>query len=193
MTRWRLAQGLIKLRNQLNQAWPGRSKASDGSIGDSAHAERVSDHNPNAQGVVTAIDVTHDPTHGVDGHLLSETLIKDSRTKYVIFAGRIWKARTGVWEQYFGSNQHNHHVHISISEARSDVDRDWILPGPVELRTVRRGSQGAEVITLQQKLKITVDGTFGPSTEKAVRLFQSDHGLTADGVVGPATWAALKG
>ena len=37
-----------------------------------------------------------------------------------------------------------------------------------------------------------VDGDFGQATEKAVKQFQKDHGLTADGVVGEKTWAALE-
>src|SRR6266542_3302920 len=95
---WRLAKALEQLRLQINTSFPLRSKVSDGSIGDTAHSNRASDHNPNAAGVVTAIDVTHDVAHGVDGHTLSRQLIKDKRTKYVIFSGEIWKARTGKWE-----------------------------------------------------------------------------------------------
>ena len=36
-----------------------------------------------------------------------------------------------------------------------------------------------------------VDGDFGPATEKAVRQFQQDWGLTVDGVIGQKTWAML--
>ena len=36
-----------------------------------------------------------------------------------------------------------------------------------------------------------IDGVFGPSTEKAVREFQENAGLTTDGIVGPSTLAAL--
>lgn len=38
-----------------------------------------------------------------------------------------------------------------------------------------------------------VDGIFGPVTLKAVKHFQSTHGLDPDGMVGPLTWAALGG
>lgn len=57
--------------------------------------------------------------------------------------------------------------------------------------TLRRGSEGAEVRTLQAKLHVAVDGSFGPKTEAAVRTFQSTHNLVPDGIVGPKTWAAL--
>lgn len=55
---------------------------------------------------------------------------------------------------------------------------------------------GADVRTLQDALvregyPITTDSVFGPTTETAVKLFQSAHGLKADGLVGPATRAAL--
>jgi peptidoglycan hydrolase-like protein with peptidoglycan-binding domain len=62
------------------------------------------------------------------------------------------------------------------------------------LPTLRRGSKGAEVKIVQQKLGLLpVDGSFGPATEAGVKNFQARNGLTPDGVVGPKTWAALMG
>lgn len=63
--------------------------------------------------------------------------------------------------------------------------------------SLRRGSRGDQVITLQKKLKNwgyysgSVDGIFGSATEQAVMYFQRKNGLTADGIVGPATAKAL--
>lgn len=65
--------------------------------------------------------------------------------------------------------------------------------------TLRRGSKGEYVYVLQTMLqglgydigKTGVDGDYGKATEKAVKAFQKDHGLTADGVCGPLTWKAL--
>jgi putative chitinase len=61
------------------------------------------------------------------------------------------------------------------------------------MSTLRKGSQGPEVVRLQRLLHLKpADGDFGPKTAAAVREFQKSHGLVADGVVGPATWAALE-
>lgn len=59
------------------------------------------------------------------------------------------------------------------------------------MTTIKKGSRGEDVKTLQRKLYLTSDGVFGPKTEEAVKKFQKDHFLTPDGVVGPRTWAAL--
>jgi predicted chitinase len=65
------------------------------------------------------------------------------------------------------------------------------------LRLKRPPSSGPQVRKLQQRLKAlgydvgSVDGVFGPSTDRCVKAFQDDHGLAADGLVGPATTAAL--
>jgi N-acetyl-anhydromuramyl-L-alanine amidase AmpD len=67
----------------------------------------------------------------------------------------------------------------------------------VILPTLKKGSKGNDVKTLQQKLKdlgytIIVDGDFGVGTDKIVRQFQTDNKLTSDGIVGKNTWNALK-
>lgn len=66
-------------------------------------------------------------------------------------------------------------------------------------RTLKRGSSGSDVKTLQTNLKklgyykSTIDGSFGPKTESAVKQFQRSVGLVVDGIVGPKTHAALNG
>lgn len=57
--------------------------------------------------------------------------------------------------------------------------------------TLKKGSKGEDVKKLQQLLKITVDGDFGPKTEEAVKKFQKEHNLTQDGIVGNKTQEAL--
>jgi peptidoglycan hydrolase-like protein with peptidoglycan-binding domain len=54
-------------------------------------------------------------------------------------------------------------------------------------KLLRYGMRGFDVKMLQQKLKISADGIFGQQTSKAVREFQTKHGLVADGIVGSKT------
>ncbi|MDE6317201.1 MAG: N-acetylmuramoyl-L-alanine amidase [Muribaculaceae bacterium] len=59
------------------------------------------------------------------------------------------------------------------------------------MQTLKSGSRGQDVRTLQSALSLHVDGIFGPLTEEAVKYFQAEKSLTVDGIVGPKTWAAL--
>ena len=71
------------------------------------------------------------------------------------------------------------------------------ISGAAMAATLRVGSSGEEVKTLQTKLKRwgyytgSIDGVFGSGTKKAVIAFQKKNGLTPDGIVGPATLKAL--
>lgn len=129
----RIAKSLDVLRSQINAKYPNRSKVSDGWIGDARHAAGASDHNPNAAGVVTALDITHDLEHGVDTWKLAEVLRqnRDPRIKYVISNGRIFSSVTSPWQwrPYTGANKHAHHVHVSVIGEATVYDRDdpWKL------------------------------------------------------------------
>lgn len=59
------------------------------------------------------------------------------------------------------------------------------------MTTIKLGSTGSAVKTLQNKLNIRVDGVFGEYTKRAVIEFQAKNNLTADGIVGPNTWFKL--
>lgn len=59
------------------------------------------------------------------------------------------------------------------------------------MKTIKIGSKGDEVKTLQRRLNLAVDGKYGKLTEEAVREFQKSRGLVADGIVGTQTWQAL--
>lgn len=133
---WRMANGIEELRKQLNAAFPKRSKASDGGIGDASHSSRSSDHNPNAQGVVCARDFTHDPKTGIDGQWLADQLVKhkDSRINYVIWNHKICSSTKEPWKwrRYSGVNAHTHHVHVSLIQKPTlyDSERPWVLDFP---------------------------------------------------------------
>lgn len=142
---WRLAQALDQLRDQIDAAHPQRSKASDGTIGDSAHAASKSDHNPDANDVVKALDITHDPAHGQNNHDTVRALVasRDTRIAYIIWDGRIISSTVSpwIWREYDGSNPHTKHFHISVvpNPALYDDRRRWSisLPKPKPVKKVR--------------------------------------------------------
>lgn len=116
---WKLAPCLVALFAEADRRWPDRSKASDGSIGDLAHAARKSDHNPNDAGWVLAGDLTDDKDHGCDADLFAESLrvAQDPRVSYVICNGRIFKSygtSPWKWATYTGTNDHEKHTHVSV-------------------------------------------------------------------------------
>lgn len=134
MKPWTLAPSLAELREQINTAWPSRSKASDGTIGDAAHAATKSEHNPDAQGVVRAFDITHDPVHGPHGTTLAMKLVgsRDPRILYVIWNRRIARSypKPGIpawtWSRYTGADPHTNHVHLSVvSDGRANSTTPW--------------------------------------------------------------------
>lgn len=124
---WRAAKSLVKLRDQINAAYPSRDKSSDGMIGDVTHQSQgsASDHNPNSDGVVTAIDITHDPANGVDIDKLSDILVasRDPRIKYIIANGLI--AGPGSNWQWQQSSGHYSHIHISVNAKSYDDESKW--------------------------------------------------------------------
>lgn len=76
------------------------------------------------------------------------------------------------------------------------------LKGPKTLSacvTVKKGAKGNITKLIQERLNsvgfsLSTDGIFGSGTEKAVKVFQKNRGLTADGIVGRNTWNwLLKG
>jgi hypothetical protein len=114
------------LRSQVDAAHPNRATFNDGWIGDAAHQARKSDHNPNAAGVVQALDLSHDPAHGFDSYAFAELLRqkRDPRIKYVISNGRIFSSAVSAWQwrKYTGADSHSHHVHVSASDSPSLYD-----------------------------------------------------------------------
>lgn len=138
---WVVDKGLLKLRDEINMLAPHRSTASDGFIGDAAHAGTVSDHNPqhpappgNPDYQVDAGDFTHDPAHGADMGRISEAIrrSRDRRVSYVIFNRRIFSGPDGpapfVWRPYTGtSDPHTNHMHVSVRDRTHDQDQDWVI------------------------------------------------------------------
>jgi peptidoglycan hydrolase-like protein with peptidoglycan-binding domain len=58
--------------------------------------------------------------------------------------------------------------------------------------TLKRGSKGVAVVSLQRALRVTPDGAFGPKTQAAVKAAQSRAKISPTGVVSGVTWVAIE-
>jgi hypothetical protein len=152
---WRLAHSLTSLRGEVNFRWPGRSRASDGTLGDAAHASRTSDHNPNAAGVVRALDIT---AAGIDCPWYAQHVVNLGKSGhpalknhgYVIWDRRAAYASSGwVWKPYTGTNPHTKHCHVSVGRDAAQYDSRQVWQLAIE------AAQGG-LIAGNHKLELTV-------------------------------------
>jgi hypothetical protein len=133
---WILVPCLVKLRSEFNAIAPNRMKDSDGSVGDAAHQDSQSDHNPDEIGNVPIHDADRvNEVHAIDVDidlkvpgLSMEKVVQfllarcragtENRLRYIIFNRRIWSA-SDEWRErdYTGKNPHDKHAHFSSSYA----------------------------------------------------------------------------
>jgi hypothetical protein len=120
-----------QLREQIDDSFPDRDRKSDGWIGDAAHSNRKSDHNPDpSNGIVRAIDVDKDfdsrPSTGA--YLADQIRLcakKDKRISYIIYAGKIASRKSFFrWKEYKGISSHHAHIHISFTK-EGDQNGSW--------------------------------------------------------------------
>ncbi len=145
---WILVPCLVTLRSEFNALAPDRDKASDGSIGDVAHAQSSSDHNPDETGntptedadsinEVHAIDVDKDLRRAgwtmqkaVEIIVVRHRQGRDDRLQNVIYNRVIW-SRSWGWtaRRYTGANAHTQHAHFSAryTTAQERDTRPWGL------------------------------------------------------------------
>jgi len=82
---------------------------------------------------------------------------------------------------------------ISLSQEDIDLIKEVKNKPYTFTKTLRYGSNGFEVMKLQERLGIIpADGLFGSYTRKKVTEFQRSCRLVDDGIVGPATLKALN-
>ena len=122
-----------QLRLQVDDSYPERDRTSDGWIGDVRHSARASDHNPDEQGIVRAIDIDRDLSGKAKPDLMPDLADQirlcarsgDKRISYIIFNGRIASSKKAwAWRPYDGINKHNHHCHVSFTKA-GDTDSSF--------------------------------------------------------------------
>jgi hypothetical protein len=202
----RLAPSLARLTGERNFRYPKHDTWSDGWLGDTSHATRFSDHNPDASGWVHAIDLDatmqHEMGSGEIGDLLIAVLLKQARAgklrgvaHYFIYKGRIYTSESGfAGHIYTGSNQHDSHVHISIH--RTSGARAWSglwgVSRAVDLSQIRNresvNNDDWRVVQrgLNRVLKdnVEVDGVAGRETREAIKRLQKRLGNKQTGIPG---------
>lgn len=139
-----LTRSLNALRASFNLRFLNRDHASDGWIGDRAHQQSTSGHNPDdTPGVkaeysdsdskpeVRAIDVDADLRDPKINMLkVIQAILADpnalKRLRYIIFNRVIWSRTTG-WQPrvYTGSNPHDKHAHFSGNPADDENAAGW--------------------------------------------------------------------
>ena len=127
---WHTAPSLVALRREIDTRWSGRSRISDGVIGDSRHGRSTNSHNPvgasngprvGTRGAVHAMDIT---ASGIDVNRVLNAVIGDSRVWYVIHDGKIW-SRTYSWAaRPYSGDPHTTHVHINLREDSQSAATD---------------------------------------------------------------------
>lgn len=174
LKRWRTSKPITTLGTQIESSIPERHGA-DGTAAGRSHSIK-SDHTPDANGIVRAIDIGE---HTEEGFFIAEAirLSQDNRVKYLIHEGRMFSSypKPGyppyTWRPYSGSNPHSNHIHLSVLNYFDEDDRLWDI-----------GENLMALFTVKQ---------FQAWLNKAKRTDQDGNPLEEDGILGPKTEHAI--
>ena len=128
----KLSKAAIQLREQIDDSFPDRSRLSDGWIADARHMRAgKSDHCPDAQGWVRAIDVSRGLFQGSEPDIMGDLVDqlrqagrskRENRISYIIYDGFIYSSKFRfIKRKYTGANKHTKHAHFSF---KKEADND---------------------------------------------------------------------
>jgi len=123
----KLSQAAIQLREQIDDSFPDRSRLSDGWIADARHMRAgKSDHCPDVEGWVRAIDVSRGLFQGSEPDIMGDLVDqlraackakRENRISYIIFDGFIYSSKFRfIKRKYTGANKHTKHAHFSFKK-----------------------------------------------------------------------------
>lgn len=152
-----LNPALATFRAAVDEHFPRRDKTSDGTIGDAAHQQRDSDHNPDPDGTIDAWDMDADlygigiPAGVVVYQIIGSFQVHVSSGYWIhndeiAFRSNGW--RREPYANYGGPNRNRHtkHVHFNTREQYEDSTAPFDLGGPMftidELLDTKFGSGG---------------------------------------------------
>ena len=135
----KLSKAATQLREQINDTFPERDRASDGWIADVRHMRsgKPSDHIPD-KGWVRAIDIDADLSGKSKPEIMPDLADEirvfgkhdaKKRIAYVIFNGRIASPILGwKWRKYTGANKHRSHCHVSFTKKADEDSAFFQIP-----------------------------------------------------------------
>lgn len=143
----RLCDAGVTLRNQVNERWPSRDKASDGWIGDAAHQAnsgwgtngKGSYHNPDPNGIVHAIDLDEDFLGKGKGQKEAMEFAQQlatycregrdgGRIAHIVYEDKVASATANNWHFRGSGYGHTHHIHISFTNKADNNGKPFDLP-----------------------------------------------------------------
>jgi hypothetical protein len=199
MSDWRLAKSLIVLTSEIEYLFPDTTVWD---IGDAAHQDSWSDHNPNVCcDVVCAVDVL--PDRGLNlakfvAHLVANP---HPNLRYVIFNELIYQRKNGFKPQeYNGPNKHKGHAHASVgngpdgrSTGNYDSTASWEIDDLGNAPTPPKPSKPSTGTKLGNKMPTIKRGNKGSRVRMLQGLLLAWHySIKLDGVFGPATEKAVR-
>jgi hypothetical protein len=128
----KLSKAAVQLREQIDDSFPDRSRLSDGWIADARHMRAgKSDHCPDDQGWVRAIDVSRGLFQGSEPDIMGDLVDqlrqagrskRENRISYIIYDGFIYSSKFRfIKRKYTGANKHTKHAHFSF---KKEADND---------------------------------------------------------------------
>jgi hypothetical protein len=203
LAQWRPAESIVRLLTEANLANPRRDKSSDGIVGDSRHAARISDHNPDRNGVVRALDLDTDGLNLPAAFERARQLAhagKLPQLAYLILNGRITAPDFSGWRVYIGDPHVTHgHVSVVADPRRYDLKTPWGIFAPAAKPVPAKPSpiptSGHDLTGRGPALRGD-QGDTGPRVgqlQAFLRRYAPAYagGLAVDSVWGPKTSAAL--
>ena len=198
----RNARSIERLKDEIEASYPGTTIWI---VGDDAHKNTWSDHNPNVCcGVYCAIDVKGDG--GLDLRKFVQHLITNPHPnlRYVIFDHKIYHRSNGFEpEDYHGKSGHETHVHASVGngpDGRSTTNYDngstsWRISsiGKTPSKPSQPSKPSVPTTKLGNKMPTIERGNKG----SRVRMLQGlllawGYKLTLDGIFGKNTDKAVR-
>jgi hypothetical protein len=198
---WRLAKSLIVLTSEIEYAYPDTTVWD---IGDQAHQDSWSDHNPNeCCDVVCAVDVL--PDRGLNLSKFVAHLIADPHPnlRYVIFNEVIYQRKNGFDPQeYNGPNKHKGHAHVSVgngpdgrSTSNYDSTASWSIDDLDDVQTPPKPSKPSKPSTgakLGDRMPTLQKGNRGARVRMLQGLLLAwGYKLKIDGIFGDITRDAV--